>query len=363
MRILRSYVLREHLSPFFATMGGLTAMLLIGNLIKFAELVIAKGVSLFEVLRLIIYLIPYMLSFTVPMACLIAIVLAFGRLSTDYELIAMRASGVAPIRLVVPLLMVGLVMSALLVVVNDRLVPASHMAFRKQLKAIGIQRPTAYIEAGAFIKDFPPYVMFVYQVQGKRLENVRIYEPQPNGPTRTTIASWGELERLPSKRGVQLTLYDGTVDEWDRDHPGSFHKASFTSYKMVLRSDQDDPDRLGKKIKELTFKELLEERSQLNAEGIETLPVSLELHRKIASSFAALVFVAFGLAFGLGAHHHERLTTFLWVLGIFMAYYLIAVGMNAVALKGWLSPIVAMWMPNIAGLAISGTLIARAVRR
>ncbi len=363
MRILRAYVLREHAGPFFVTMGGLTAVLLVGNIIKFAELVIAKGVSLIDVLRLLIYLIPYMLTFTIPMACLIAMILAFGRLSADYELIAMRASGVAPIRLVYPMFIVGLVISALLLVVSDRIVPASRLAFRKQLKAIGIKQPTAYLEAGTFIKEFPPYIIFVYQVEGQRLYNVRIYEPQPNGPTRTIIAERGVFERLPSQRGVQLKLSDGTADEWDPLHPGSFYKVTFTTYAMTLRSDQDDPERLGKKIKDLTLKDLLRERRRLSAEGIETLPVTLEFHRRIASSFAVLVFVAFGLALGLRLQHYERLISYAWVLGIFVSYYLASIGMNAVALKGWLAPWLAMWAPNIVGGAVSGLMVARAVRR
>lgn len=362
MRILRTYILQEHLGPFFITMSGLTAVLLIGNIVKFIELVIAKGVSVFDILRLMIYLIPYMLSFTVPMACLIAMVLAFGRLSADYELIAMRASGVAPIRLVFPILVVGLVMSVLLVIVNDRLVPASHLAFRKQLKAIGVKRPTAYLEAGTFIKEFPPYVIFVYQVDGQKLQHVRIYEPQPNGPTRTIIAERGEFIRLPSKRGVQLKLYDGTVDEWDPMRPGTLFKVTFSEYAMNLSAEKENPEGIGKKLKELTFKELALERRRLSVEGIETLPVSLELHRKIAASFAALVFVMFGLAFGLRLQHQERLTTFLWVLAVFIGYYLSSIGMNAVALKGWLPPPLAMWMPNLVGAAVSGALIARAVR-
>ena len=362
MRILRTYVLKEHLSPFFVTMGGLTAVLLVGNIIKFMELVISKGVSVFDILRLILYLIPYMLSFTVPMACLIAMVLAFGRLSTDYELIAMRASGVAPARLATPMLIVGLIFSALLLIINDRLAPASHIAFRRQLKAIGIKRPTAYLESGTFIKEFPPYIIFVYHVDGQRLENVRIYEPQPHGPTRTIIAERGEFTQAPDKRSVQLNLSDGTVDEWDPQHPGSFYKVTFTTYAMVLRADKEGADLVGKKLKEMTFKELAGERRRLAVEGIETLPVALELHRKIAASFASMVFVLFGLAFGLRLHHHERLTTYLWVLAVFVGYYLGAIGMNAVALKGWLAPWAAMWMPNIVGMAISGLLVLRAVR-
>ena len=93
-------------------------------------------------------------------------------------------------------------------------------------------------------------------------------------------------------------------------------------------------------------------------EGVDTLPVSLELHQKIASSFAALLFVAFGLAFGLRLHHHERLVTFVWILVVFMAYYLGMIGMNAVALKGWLPAWLAMWSPNVIGGLVSGAMIA-----
>lgn len=363
MRTLRIYVLREHLAPFFVTLGGLTAVLLVGNIIKFADLVISKGVSLFDILRLLLYLIPYMLSFTVPMACLVAMILAFGRLSTDYELIAIRASGVAPFRLVVPMLLVGLVISGVLLVVNDRVVPESHLAFRRQLKAIGIKQPTAYLEPGTFIKDFPPYIIFVYQVEGNKLFNVRIYEPQANGPTRTIIAERGEFEPLDDRRGVTLRLSSGTMDEWDPQNPGSFYKVTFTTYALVLRSDQDDPSKARKKLKEMTFKELVGERNTLGAEGIDPTPVSLELHRKTASSFAALLFVTFGLALGLRLHHHERLIGYVWILGIFVSYYLSTIGMNAVALKGWFAPWLAMWFPNLLGGAVGAVMVAHAVRR
>ena len=364
MRILRTYLLKEHLGPFIVTMSSLTGVLLIGHIIKFAELVISKGVSPFDILRLLIYLIPYMLSFTVPMACLIAMILAFSRLGGDYELIAMRASGVAPVRLVFPLLVAGLVLSAAVLVVNDRIVPASHLAFRQQLKAIGVKQPAAYLEAGTFIKAFPPYVIFVYQIDGQKMQNVRIYEPQPNGPTRTIIAERGIFERLPERQqGVRLKLKHGTADEWDPARPGSFVKVAFQEYSMKLETDKDDPERMGKKLKELTFRELLAEQKRLAAQSIETLPVSLELHRKLAGSLAPVIFVLFGLFFGLQRHHHERLTTFMWALGVFMVYYLGMVGMNAVALKGWLPAWLAMWMPNLVGGVVGTALVARAVRR
>jgi len=362
MRTLRLYVLQEHVGPFLAALGALTATLLIGYIVKFAELVIAKGVGLTDIVRLLLYLFPYMLSFTIPMACLIAMILAFGRLSTDYELIAMRASGIAPLRLVWPVLVTGLIISVMLLLVNDRVVSESHLAFRRQLKAIGIKQPTAYLEAGIFIREFPPYIIFVYEVDGEQLHHVRIYEPQADGPTRTIIANRGEFEPAEHRYSVQLKLYDGTVDEWDSTQLGTFYKVAFNTYTMILRADQEHLQ-IGKKLKEMTFKELGAERQHARRDGVNPIPIELELHRRIASSFAALVFVLFGLSLGLRLHHQERLISFVWILGIFLAYYLATIGMNAVALKAWLPPWVTMWLPNILGAGIGGVLLLRTVRR
>ncbi len=362
MKILRTYVLREHAAPLAVTVSGLILVALVGNLVKLAELVVAKGVSLFDVLRLLIYSIPYMLTFTLPIACLIAMVMAFGRLSGDYELIAMRASGVAPAKLVLPMLTAGLLISGGMLVLNDRVIPATHLASRRQLKAIGIKHPTAYIEAGTFIKEFEPYILFVYHVDRQMLFNVRIYEPQPNGPTRTIMAQRGEVEPLPDRRGIRLKLYEGTIDEWNPEHPGSLYKVSFRTYTMNMITDPSGGARLGKKLKEMTFDELLRERQRLTAEGIETLPVSLEFHRKIALSCATLIFVIFGLSIGLSLHHHERLVIFVWVLGWSVVYYLASISMNALALKGWMSAWLAMWIPNLVGGAFASVRLWRAVR-
>ena len=359
MKILRTYVLKEHLAPFTVTLGGLTAVMLIGNVVKLAELVITKGVGVLDILRLLLTLIPSLLSFTVPIATLIAMVMAFGRLSSDYELIAMRASGIPPTRLIAPLLLTASLISGGLLLLNDRVVPASHLAFRRQLKAIGIKHPTAYIEAGTFIKEFAPYIMFVYHVEGASLHNIRIYDPQPNGPTRTIIANRGAFEPLKDKRTLQLVLYEGTVDQWDPERPGSFYKVSFNTYALHIATGDEAGRRVGKKLKEMAFRELRRERERLVAEQIDPLPITLELHRRIASSFATAVFALFGLALGLGSHHHERLILFVWVLGFSMAYYLAFIGTNAIALKGWTPAWLAMWLPNLAAGAFGALRLGR----
>ncbi len=93
MRILRNYILKELLWPFLLSLVIFNFVLLMGNLIKLAELMVNKGVSIIFVLKLFLFLIPSLLSLTIPMAVLTATLLAFGRLASDNEITSMRASG------------------------------------------------------------------------------------------------------------------------------------------------------------------------------------------------------------------------------------------------------------------------------
>src|SRR3990167_5334491 len=111
MRILRDYILKEFSHAFLLSIVVFTFILLVGNIIKLADLVINKGVDILSVLKLFLYLIPWLLSFTLPVAALTAVILTFGRFSSDGELTAMKASGVSLYRAATPVLMIGVIFS------------------------------------------------------------------------------------------------------------------------------------------------------------------------------------------------------------------------------------------------------------
>ncbi len=348
MKILRSYILREHIGPFVMAMVVFTFVLLVGNLVKLADLVINKGVGLSYVFRFFLCLIPFLLSYTIPMAMLTATLLAFGRLAQDNELTALRASGVNFWRLTVPCIFVAVLGSLFLVFLNDRLIPQAHLESRKMLKELGLKRPTAYLEPGTFIKDFPPYVLFVYGIDGNQLTKVRIYEPQPNQPTRTIIAEHGEFVPVADKNQIKLKLIDGSTDEADRLNPAIIYKAYFKLYYITLNiANTTGGGDLAKKPKEMSFTELREEIRHLNAQQIDPTPLWLEYHKKVAQSFSPIAFILIGLPLALLAHRGERLIGFALSLGIFITYYLMLLGANALALQNLLTPQVAMWTPNV----------------
>jgi len=228
MRILRNYALREPVVPFILALGVLTCVFLMGNLIQLANLVINKGVSLVTVSQVFLLLIPVLLGYTIPIACLISVVLAFSRFSADNEIMAMRASGVHLNRLLIPLCIVGLTISLFSLILNDRIIPFAHHEQRKLLKNMGVENPTALLEAGIFIHSFDNQILFIHKIDGNLLTNVTIYQPQEDGPTRTIIAKRGEFTPVPDSDQIKLKLIDGTSDEPNlgSDEDG-FYKLNF----------------------------------------------------------------------------------------------------------------------------------------
>src|SRR5262252_8667877 len=101
-KILHRYIFREVLTPFSLGLGVFTFVLLIARLLKLIELVVNRGLPVGQILRLLAYLMPAFLELTVPMAMLLAILIAFGRLSADSEMTAMRSSGLSLYQLVPP---------------------------------------------------------------------------------------------------------------------------------------------------------------------------------------------------------------------------------------------------------------------
>ncbi len=181
MRILRNYILKELFPPLILSLIIITFAFLIGSMVKLADFVINKGVELIYVGKLFLYLIPKLMLYTIPMGVLTATLLAFGRLSSDNEITAMRATGINLYRISMPAIMLGLLISVISLPLNDKIVPKAHYKARMLIKELGLRRPAAYLEAGTFIRGFRDYILFIYDIKhGKEktiFNNIQIYQP------------------------------------------------------------------------------------------------------------------------------------------------------------------------------------------
>jgi lipopolysaccharide export system permease protein len=347
MRILRNYILKETLGPFLFALLVFTFVMLMGNLIKLTNLVIAKGVSIFAVGKMFVYMIPYLLGYTLPMATVTATLLAFGRLSADNEIVAMRASGISCYRIGLPLIVLGLIASLFSVPLNDKILTYTHFASRKAVKQIGLKNPAAYLEAGTFIRHFSNYIIFIYDIDGNVLNNIRIYQPQEGRPTRTIIADKGIFIPYPQKNLVKLKLMNGSSDEPNPDDPNTFYKLNFKTYYLNLELGESGAGgKIDKKVKEMTIRELRQRINELNVRDNKSVsPLLTEIHKKLSMAFAPLALVFVGIPLGMHIRRREKSANFGLGLVLILGYYVLYTLGQVLSLKGIL-PGLSVWLPN-----------------
>lgn len=364
MRILRDYILKEFFHSFFLTLVVFTFVFLVGNVISLANYIINKGVDALSVLKLFAFLVPWLLSFTLPIATLTASILAFGRLSSDGELTAMKASGVDLYRIASPVLMVGLVLSFFAFYLNDQVSPNASFASRRVIKEIGIKSPIAALEEGTFIRGFEDYIIFIHEIKGNKLRNIRIYQPQENKPTRTIVAEVGEIKTVPEQNLVELKLYNGTSEEPSPTDPDSFYKLNFKTYFMSLDLNKIfKNERIQKKTREMTIKELEEEIRKFTAQNIDPTPIRVEIYKKINISIATIIFAFIGIPLGIKSQRSEKSIGFVLGSVLFGVYWAAFSGMIVVASGGKVNALLASSLPNIVFMLIGLALFIWTARK
>lgn len=346
MRILRNYILSECILPFTLALSVLTGVFLLGYLPQLANKVINNGVSLSAVSQIFIYYIPILLGYTLPIACLVTVILTFGRMSAENEILAMRASGIYLRRLLAPMIAVGIVLSLAVHLLNDRVIPNAFDAQSRIFQETGSQNPTALLEAGSFINAFDKYVVFIYRIDGNRLYGVRIYQPQANKSTRTIIAQEGEFVPVPGQDKLMLKLINGTSDEPDLKNPNNFYKLNFQQ-SFITMDISKKKVKADKKPKAMTLRELQKQTEEFQSRFIDPAPLITEYHRRLAWSFTPLIFILLGFPFAVITHKRAKSANLLFALAFAAPYYLLSLAAQGMATQNLFNPAILMWTPNM----------------
>lgn len=349
MKILRDHVLKEFFKPFFFTLIGLMFLFMLGRgLLQMADYILNKSVDPFLIARLLLYSLPFMLVFIIPIAVLVATLTCFGRLSHDNEITAMRAGGISLYTVLRPLLIAVMTLSLFSYLLTDRIASNMHYNYRKLLARIGIENPAAALEEGTFIKRFKNFVIFIYEIDKNKLKGIRIYQPQEGRPTRTIIAQKGELISIPESGVIKLKLIQGTSDEPDPKDPSKMYKLNFKTYDLPLNTDNLQESNVpGKKPKDMTVRELRSEIERLGQAGIKaTYPLSAEIHHKFAISMAGFVFLLIGVPLGITSRRSHRSVNYGLSLGIMALYWSVLIAGKAIAQKGLAPPFLCLQTAN-----------------
>ncbi|MEO1863141.1 MAG: LptF/LptG family permease [Verrucomicrobiia bacterium] len=345
MRTLHLYLTRETLATLLMTVLVFTFVLLLGNLFKEIAALIASGqVAPGFLLKAIGLLIPYVLVFSLPMGMLTATLLVFGRFSADHELTAARAGGISLLSLSAPVLAIGVLMSALSGWMNLQVAPQCRVAYKTMLFEYGLENTAALLTEKGFT-DFPDHRVYVGSISGDTLRDVVIYQHDEAGNLKLRMhAEEASLGVDAKTEQVMLTLRSVDGFEFSDGKERTFVYAKYGP--MALGKKTEASKQRPPKLKELGYGQLRARIAELKQQGKDPTPAQIQLHQKVALSFACIGFTLIGIPLAIRTHRRETNIGIAMALVLVTAYYgLIVLGQ---ALEGHpgLLPHLWMWVPN-----------------
>src|SRR4051812_33676120 len=226
MKLLDRFVSRELLVNVGFAIFVLSLVLVVGNIFrKLLPLLVNHDVPVEYLLSFIAYVLPFSLIFTIPWGLLTAILLVFGRLSADNELIALRANGVSISRICIPLAFVAMLCCAICIWLNVKVAPAAQEKLRSTIFDLATRNPMALFGSDQVIDQFPGRKIYVGKKEGNKLDNIIVFEVDENSlPVRVTYARTGMLEAdLPNKR-ILMHLFNARYQQRDEKDPLDLRK-------------------------------------------------------------------------------------------------------------------------------------------
>ena len=363
--LLDRYVVREIVPPTGLGLLLFTFVLLLDQITNLMKVLVSRGADLPTVVRAFVYLLPSIFSVTIPMAFLLGVLLAFGRLASDSEIVALRASGVSPGRLLRPVLALSVVATLVTFYVFGVLGPAANQAYREILFSLIVSRARTEMKPRVFTDDLVPgMVLYVSDIPAHTGEwrDLFVHDSRAPGKPRVILARSGQLVIDKARKSVGLELRQGIMHSFQPADPGAGYVwESFQAGYFPLPFEELFPTiPLAKGDREMTMRELKTRVLALKGAGkgrIEWGPYDVEYQKKMAIPAACVVFGLLGLGLSLGSKKEARSAAFALSIGVIFVYYVIIRLGEQAGDTGLVPPLVAMWAANVVLGAIAVALL------
>ncbi len=366
------YIYRELIPPFLLGLLITTFVFLMNEILLLSDVFIAKGVSLRATLKILFYLIPSIIAFTLPMAVLMGILAGLSRMSSDSEIMAFKTLGISYKRLLRPIFVFSFVGWLLTSYLTLYLAPHANHKWVQTFSQSVLAKVQLEINPREFNETIPFTVLFIQEISPEKdWENVFAYFSDAPEEPRVILAQRGKLSFYPDRRRAILHLFDGTLHSYPRSEPDKYGVTSFEELEEEIDVETffasiSDKKRVREKdIKELIIDQrgILKDLSGLEetADNLQILRSQrrdyvshwIEIHKKFALPFASLVFAFLGLPLGASTRKGGRTSGFTISLAIILIYYVLITGGEKFAMDAQISPWLGMWGPNIL-LALAG---------
>src|SRR6266513_1368703 len=348
MKLIDRFVSRELIVNLLFAIFVLSLVLVVGNIFrKHLPLLVNHDVPVEYLVSFIAYVLPFSLIFTIPWGLLTAILLVFGRLSADNELIVLRANGVSVTRVSVPL--------------------AAQERLRSTIFDLATRNPMALFGSDQVIDQFPGRRIYVGKKEGNKLENITVFEMNEKAlPVKVTYARTGMLEADLANKQLLMHLYGARYQERDLKDPFNLRKIR-DGINMVEGTLPISLEELYDKEKKrpsrsaLSIAQLLE---QLKSENTRERSASrTEINKRFSFPFACVACAIIGVPLGVTAHRRETSIGFAMGLIVATTYFLFVIIGDTLRANPRAHPELLVWFPNVLFIVLGAFMFRRLARQ
>jgi len=356
MKIFTRYSIKQFLENTALSLMLFTFILIMDKIFQMISLLLSKGVNILSVFSLLLYSLPTILVLSMPMSILAGGILTFGRMAADGEITVIRTSGNSLKPVILPVVITGLVIAALMLPFNYYIAPSSQTAFRNIFLNIAFKDPALRLEESTLI-DIPPYTLIALKVNHKKqtLKEILIYKKLSNNEPSMSINARSGTWHTSKNGELVMKLKNGSIKHQAEDNPQKFSTINFNSYTITLRAPTERK-KVGKSIESMTGPELRDEIRRLKSKGLPAHKIETRYHLRGALAGAIPVLLITAIPFGIRAENKGKTIGIGMSLGIIAVYYFFMVAGIKLAFNESVNPVLGVWFPNII-TGITGILL------
>jgi LPS export ABC transporter permease LptF/LPS export ABC transporter permease LptG len=365
---LNRAILRELFSNAFLGTVLFTFVLFLQRAGRSFELLVRSSATPGTVASLFGLILPLTLIFALPTGALVGILITLSRMSSDGEIVGMRAAGLPSRRILYPVLVVGTFFTLITAACSLWLTPWSIRQTEKLLRRLAAEELTAEVQARVFEEQFPNTVLYVGDSIPGRTQiwrNVFIADLRPpsdrpssgqEDDTGPNITVAREVIAAPDVRNnrIQLHLIDASTHQATKD-PNVYVSTSFPSGDEVLEAAHPPDIHAVRPVSEMdtgpVFKAARKSRD-----------AAIELHRRFALPFACVLLAMVGISLGASSRKSGKSAAFVVTVFLAFLYYMGLISLISMAQQGTLPPAPAVWLPN-ALFAVAGIVMLARMER
>ena len=365
LNIIDRYLGKQVITGTLMGVAVLSLVFVFGNLFKEVfELLVDKNLPVESVLKFMAYILPFSLAFTIPWGFLTAVLLVFGRLSADNELVSLRMAGMSMGRICRSVFLLAVTLVVLSFWINTIVTPRAQGAMKQAMYDMVIDDPMALFIPDRVLTDFPGYSIYAEEREGDRLRHLEIFILDEYGnPIRYLQAERANIEYETAEDQLLLTLDNARIVEKDADEPKNLDKIrpgismGLTHVRLDLAPLREDSKKLRPSTIDTPSLMATLSDSEIELKSSQKRMIKTEINKRFSFSLACFTFALVGIPLGVTAQRRETSVGFAISMVIAVIYFLFMIIADTIKDKPAAQYL--MWLPNIVFIGFGAWLFMR----